>query len=261
MSLKPLHNPDDGPLLVAGLMSGSGTNLRRIIEWQLDIEKSEGKSPYRIAVIFSNDIRSKAPEIGRDFDVPVVIRDMRAWYAKRGAPRTDLALRRDFDAETVRALSPFGVKVAVYGGYMAVATEVLIKAFLGINVHPADLSVLDERGRRRFTGDHAVLDAILAGEKTVASSTHIIEPEVDGGRLLMISAPVPVEIPPGADMSDSKTQHDVADSNQDMLKQGGDWIIFPRTIEYIARGRYAADERGALYFDGQPIPYGLKLTK
>lgn len=259
MTLKLLHNPDEGPLQIAGLMSGSGTNLRRIIEWQIEIEKREGKALYQMAVIFSNDVRSKAPEIGRDFDIPVVIRDMRAWYAKRGAPRTDLMLRRDFDAETVRAFSPYGVNVAVYGGYMAVASEVLIKSFLGINVHPADLSILDEKGRRRFTGDHAVLDAILAGEPTVASSTHIIEPEVDGGRLLMISEPVTIYIPPGADLTDSKVQHDVAGANQDRLKEKGDWAIFPRTIEYIARGRYAADEKNNLYFDGKPIPHGLRL--
>lgn len=258
--LIPLVKLDDAPMRVAGLMSGAGTNIRRIIEWQLKLEKEEGRSPFEVVVIFSNSAESKAVEIGRDFDIPVVVRDMKAWYAKRGAPRSDMNLRRIFDSETVKALSPYRVQVAVYGGYMAVATDVLINAFLGVNVHPADLSITDEKGKRRFTGDHAVLDAILAGEKTIASTTHIIEPEVDGGRILMISDPLEVEIPPGGDLNNPQSARQIADMNQERLKREGDWVIFPKTIEYLARGRFAQDERGVLYFDGKAIPNGLRYS-
>lgn len=258
--LTPLVKLDDAPMRVAGLMSGSGTNIRRIIEWQLKLEKEEGRSPFEVVVIFSNSAESKAVEIGRDFDIPVVVRDMKAWYGKRGAPRSDMNLRRIFDSETVKALSPYRAQVAVYGGYMAVATDVLINAFLGVNVHPADLSITDEKGRRRFTGDHAVLDAILAGEKTIASTTHIIEPEVDGGRILMISDPIKVEIPPGGDLNNPQSARQIADMNQERLKREGDWVIFPKTIEYLAKGRFAQDERGVLHFEGKPIPNGLRYS-
>lgn len=258
--LTPLVKLKNAPMRVAGLMSGSGTNIRRIIEWQLKLEKEEGHPPFEMVVIFSNNAESKAAEIGRDFDIPVIIRDMKAWYAKRGAPRTDMKLRREFDSETVKALSPYEVQAAVYGGYMAVATDVLINAFLGVNVHPADLSIKDEKGGRRFTGDHAVLDAILAGEKTIASTTHIIEPKVDGGRILMVGPPVAVEIPEGADLENPQSAREIADMNQEKLKREGDWIIFPKTIEYIAKGRFTVDERGMLHFDGKPIPDGLRYS-
>lgn len=258
--LTPIVKLDNAPLRVAGLMSGSGTNIRRIIEWQLRLEKENGKAPFEVVAIFSNNAGSKAVEIGRDFDIPVIVRDMKSWYAKRGTHLTDMKLRRVFDSETVKALSPYKVQVAVYGGYMAVATEVLINAFLGVNVHPADLSITDEKGKRRFTGDHAVLDTILAGEKTIASTTHIIEPEVDGGRLLMISKPIAVEIPAGTDLSDLQSARKIAEMNQERLKKEGDWIIFPKTIEYLANGRFTQDEQGILHFDGKPIPHGLRYS-
>lgn len=258
MSLKPLHDPKSGPLRVVGLLSGSGTNLRRILEHETRLRKERGESPFRVAVIFSDSSESKAAEIGRDYDRPVVIRDIRAFYRARGRKKSDLSLRPDFDRDTVRSLSPFEVSAAAYAGYMSVASSVLIQAFLGVNVHPADLSV-EENGRRKYTGDHAVLDAIRAGEKTIGSTTHLIEERVDYGRILIISPPVPVEIPAGADLSNPETAKKVAAENQDRLKEKGDWIIFPQTLEYLAEGRFAADGQGLLHFDGKPIPKGLRI--
>ena len=257
--LKPLHDPKQGPLRVVGLMSGSGTNLRRILEHETRLEKERGESPFRVAVIFSDSSESKAVEIGRDYDLPVVIRDIRAFYQARGRKKSDLSLRPDFDRDTVRALSSFEVSAAAYAGYMSVASPVLIQAFLGINVHPADLSI-EENGRRKYTGDHAVLDAIRVGAKTVGSTTHLIEERVDYGRILIISPPVPVQIPAGADLANPETARQVAAENQNRLKEKGDWIIFPQTLEYLAEGRFAEDQQGLLYFDGKPIPKGLKLN-
>ena len=243
---------------VAGLMSGSGTNLRRILEHETLLKKERGASPFRVTVIFTDSAESQAAVIGRDYDRPVITRDIRAFYQSRGRKKSDLSLRPDFDRETVQALSPFGVSVAAYAGYMSVASPVLIQAFLGVNVHPADLSI-EENGRRKYTGDHAVLDAIRAGDKTLGSTTHLTEERVDYGRILLISPPLPVEITAGADLSNPETAQKVAAKNQERLKEKGDWIIFPRTLEYLAEGRFAADGQGRLHFDGKPIPRGLRI--
>jgi folate-dependent phosphoribosylglycinamide formyltransferase PurN len=256
--LRPLHDPSTGPLRIAGLMSGSGSNLRRILERERALAAERGASPFRVAAIFSDTWNSKAPEIGRDFDLPVVVRDIAAFYAARGKPRRDMVLRAEFDATTVETLRPFQARAAAYAGYMSVATAPLIEAFLGINVHPADLSV-EENGRRKLVGDHAVRDAILAGQKEIRSTTHIIEPLVDGGRLLVVSPPIPVVVPPGTDLSDKIVAKRVAQEHQERLKEAGDWIVFPKTLEWIADGRIAQDERGVLHFDGRPIPHGVRM--
>jgi len=259
MKLKPLHDPAEGPLRIVGLMSGSGTNLRRILEHQEHLTHEAGRPVYEVAAIFSDAWNSKAVEIGRDHDLPVLVRDLRAWLKKRGIPRSDLKRREEFDCATVEALRPFRAKAAAYAGYMSLATPPLIQAWLGVNVHPADLSVTLPDGKRKWTGAHAVADAIAAGEKFLHSSTHLIEPECDMGRLFMISAALPVEIPAGADLSNPATLDQVASQNQDRLKQKGDWIIFPRTLEAIARGQFQTDSAGNFYFQGQPIPQGLRL--
>ena len=260
MSLELLHDPADGVLKVLALMSGSGTNIRRLLELERSIAREEGASPFEVAVIFSNDVESKAPEIGRDFAVPVLINDMKAWYDRKGASTKDMELRAEFDTMTIKMVEPFGVKLAAYGGYMAIATEPLLDAFLGVNVHPADLSI-KEGDSRKYTGDRAVRDAIVAGEETICSSTHIIEAKVDMGRLFFISAPVEVCLPPEADINDNELLSRISDEHQDTLKEKGDWVIFPKTVEDIARGKFAVDDNGLLYFEGRQIPDGVRLTQ
>ena len=164
MTLKELYHPESGRMRIAGLMSGSGSNLRKIIEHGRATEDREGRAPYHVVVIFSDNPASNAEKIGNDYKIPVIIRDLEAFYKGRGKPRRDLAVRAGFDQGTVEALKPFNVDVAAYAGYMSIATDLLINAFLGVNVHPADLSVMNG-DRRKYTGDHAVRDAILAGEE------------------------------------------------------------------------------------------------
>jgi phosphoribosylglycinamide formyltransferase-1 len=258
--IKTIHNPEEGPLKLVGLMSGSGTNIRKILEHQIKLEKQAGTSLFKMVVLFSDNANSNASKIGMEYDIPVITRDIAGFYAKRGKKRSDLSIRPEFDAETVKALSPFEVKVGVYGGYMSVATSPLIHAFLGVNVHPADLSI-EEGGKRKFTGDHAVRDAIAIGEKTIAATTHIIEDAVDQGPILMISPPLPVMVKKGWDLSNPEHLNEAEAFNQERLKENGDWLIFPKTIEYLAQGRYGRDETSTLYCDGQPIPHGIRYEE
>ena len=260
MALRPLYDPSQGTMRIVGLMSGSGTNIRKILEYQEELKQREGRYIYQMVCIFSDNAESRAVEIGKDYDLPVIVHDISSFYKKRGAPRTDLKLREEFDQLTVKMLSVFEAKVAVYGGYMSLATKPLIDAFIGVNVHPADLSV-EENGTRKWTGAHAVLDQIKAGEKFLRATTHLIEPECDMGRIFMISEPVKVEIPEGADLTDPDQLKKIADHNQNRLKEKGDWVIFPKTIEEIARGNFQVDESGNFYYKGKPIPKGIKIEQ
>ncbi len=259
MILTPLYNPARGIMRVAGFMSGTGSNLRKIIEHGKKIEAEKGRAPYEVVVILTDNPDSKALEIGGDYDIDVIVRDIRKFYKDRGKPLSDLSVRTEFDRENVRILRPYRIDVAAYAGYMAIATAPLINAFLGVNVHPADLSVVDENGRRKYTGDNVVRDAILARERQLRASTHIIEQKVDYGRILMISAPLVVELPEDFDFNNAELVKRVAKDHQDRLKEVGDWVIFPRTLEYIAVGRFARDENGMIYFDGEPKPNGVRL--
>lgn len=258
MALKELYHPESGRMRVVGLMSGSGSNLRRIIDHGRAIEEKLGRSPYEVVAIFSDNAMSNANKIGREYGIPVIVRDLNTFYKDRGKPRRDLSVRAEFDEGTVKALKPFNINVAAYAGYMSIATSVLINSFLGVNVHPADLSIMDG-DKRRYTGDHAVRDAILAGEKQLRATTHVIEQQVDYGRILMISPPLEVYLPEGFNVNDKDQVNSASDAHQNRLKEIGDWIVFPRTLEYLADGKYSQDERGNLYFEDKHIPQGLRL--
>lgn len=257
--LTKIHNPRDGPMKIACLMSGSGSNVIEILK----AERANLNSEYRVEVIFSDQADSKAVEIGKRFDVPVVTRDVGAFYKARGWDTTkdpEMRIRPEFDSETVRVLSSFGINVAAYAGYMLRASPVLVRAFIGVNVHPADLTVVDEKGEARYKGDRAVAKAILAGERYLRSTTHMVEEAVDSNRgVLMVSRPVEVKLPQDFDPSNRQLVDRVAKEHQNQLKEIGDWEIFPRTLRDMAKGRYAHDEKNNLYYDNTPIPKGVML--
>ena len=260
MVLKKLHNPEDGQMRIVGLMSITGSNLARIIEYQKKIEREEGWAPYEVVAIFTDNPSSSAVKIGGDHNLPVVVRDLKAFCLERGTSKSDMDARREFDEGTVEALSKYGATVAAYAGYMSIATQSLIGAFLGVNVHPADLSIINDDGSRKYTGDHAVRDAILAGEKQLRSTTHIIERRVDHGRILMRSSPLEVVLPDGFDLGDETAVKRIAKEHQGRLKEIGDWVIFPRTLEYIAEGVFEEDDERRLYAYGKLIPNGLDAS-
>jgi len=271
MKLHELYNPiyNGLPMRVACFMSGSGTNARKIIEYQNQLGKD---CPYEVAVIFSDTWNSRATEIGKDYDLPVVMRDINSFYEKRGKKKwyfvknrkADAWTREEFDEETVKAISPYKPKAVALCGYMSAVSKPILNAFLGINVHPADLSIRED-GKRKFTGLHAVKDAILAGEKYLYSTTHIVRETVDYGEILMRSKALEVQLPIGFTLEElmkveNKDLLDgIVDEYQDRLKEIGDWVIFPKTLEMIAEGRFALDDNNNMYVDGVLMPNGYRL--
>ena len=81
---------------------------------------------------------------------------------------------------------------------MSITTRPLLDRYDGkiINVHPADLTVT-LNGERRYIGVHTCRDAILAGEKEIRSTTHVVREKVDNGEILVVSKPVPIILPKG----------------------------------------------------------------
>lgn len=81
-------------------------------------------------------------------------------------------------------------------GYMLKIYPPLLNFFDGalFNVHPANLNILDEKGKPKYVGDDTVYDAILDGEKATYSSIHIVTEKVDEGPVVVISKPLEVKI-------------------------------------------------------------------
>ena len=264
MNLRPLFDPlEEGrPMRVAAFMSGSGTNILRLLEHEKILREKEGRSPFQVVFLFCDrsDGSCKGERIALDRGIFYVSHDVRAFHKMRGLKRTvvtaqGLSARKEFDSVAAKLVEAFAIDVIALGGYMSYLT-------LGrcVNVHPADLSLLTPEGKRKYVGDQAVLDAISAGEKVLRSSTIWTDQGVDTGPLLMVSQPLTVEFqgPIETLVADPGRLSRVAEDHQRRLKETGDWKIFSRTIELIARGRFALDEENHVFLDGHPVPEGFR---
>lgn len=255
-ALKPIFDAQAAgrPLRLAAFMSGSGTNIRRLLE--------RNSAHYEIAFIFSDVASEKCQgqNIAREYGLPYFAYDTRRFHELKGQKRTvltpeGLAARREYDQVAAKLVEAFEVDLIALGGYMSFLTLPG-----GVNVHPADLSLVNDKGQRTYVGDDAVYDAILAGEKELRSSTLWIDQGVDSGPLLMVSEALSVELP--APLKELKTDPErlrvLADDHQEQLKERGDWVVFPLTMELIGQGRMALDEKGVAHLDGKAYPRGVR---
>ena len=264
MTLQPIFDPSEAgrPMRVAAFLSGSGTNILKLLERGREIREHEGTSPFEVVFVFSDrsDGESRGEAIALEHGLPYASYDVRAFHRLLGVRRTvttpeGMAARKAFDRVPKTLVKAFDIDVIALGGYMSYLT---LRGC--VNVHPADLSILNPDGTRKYVGDHAVRDAIAAGENVLRASTLWTDQGVDTGPLLMVSDPVQVDLPEPLESlrSDPARLARVADEHQDRLKEAGDWVIFPRTVEMIARGRFALDEQSRVYVDGEPAPHGYR---
>ena len=260
-----LFDPSKQPMRVACFMSGSGTNVRRIIEHQKKLELEKGKSPYEVVLIFTDNPESNAERIAKEYQIPFLLNDIKKFYGNRSLK--DMKVREEYDRKTLELIKPYEIDLIALAGYAWVLTKPLVSNYLIVNVHPADLSVKDENGKRKYVGLHHVpaMKAILAGEKFLHSSTHLVTENLDAGEILLISKPLKVKLPDGIGLEDLKKPENrellkkIAEEHQNKLKEVGDWKIFPLTLQWIAEGRFEMDEKRNVYLDGKLIRNGYRL--
>jgi folate-dependent phosphoribosylglycinamide formyltransferase PurN len=254
---------------VACFMSGSGTNARKIIERSQMLD-----ALYYVDLIFT-DVKDtaldksglkacNALDIAKEYGIDYNCIDIMDFYLSRGhSSKKDLSLRSEFDRLVVSAIEKSNIDIIALAGYMSITTRPLLDRYDGriINVHPADLS-LTLNGERKYVGVHTIRDAILAGEKEIRSTTHVVREKVDNGELLVISKPVPVILPTGVTLDQLREDREllnvVVEEHQDRLKREGDWVVYPLTVQMIAGGRFSF-ENGMIHLDSKPVPDGLRL--
>lgn len=267
MTVSPIYPYSaERKMRVALFISGSGTNGLKIIE-----KTNEPDSNYKVALIFSDikDERTnrsgekmcRAKDIAEKYGIAYECVDIRDFYSDRGLKRTDLSIRPDFDRLILEKLAGYDLDLVANAGYMSIMTPVLLERYAGkvVNVHPADLSIMDG-DKRKYVGIHVVEEAILAGEPEIRSTTHIVREEVDHGEILVISSPVKIRLDVSIEEldSDKVIREKVVSSYQDQLKKKGDWVIYPMTIQMISEGRFGIGPAG-VYLDGENVPEGYKL--
>ena len=162
------HGASDGPLPIAVLASGQGTNLQALLD------TVHGREA-RIVAVASD--RPDAPALRRAGEAGVPA----ATFARADFP--DRAAR---DEAIAGWLADRGARAVVLAGYMALLTPGFLARFPGgvLNVHPSLLPA--------FPGLRAVEQAVEHGVKVFGVTVHFVDEGIDTGPIVAQRA---VELP------------------------------------------------------------------
>lgn len=263
------------------LLSGSGTNAERLLE------SIATDSPWRaVALATDRPETSRARELASLHSLPLIELDIKRFYAGRGMQTTSLGneagrrIRAEWTDELRRLIAPHNPDFGILAGFIPLTN--LTADFPCLNVHPGDLTV-EKDGRRILVGLHTipVEKAILMGMTALRSSVIVAQPyagggadEMDSGPILGVSGPITIDMmghtlqelqtiasrrlgerPAGgyADILDSVARH-----NQNRLKEGGDWIVFPKVVRDFALGLFGIDDAGVLWRMNPGEPFRIR---
>lgn len=196
---------------VAILMSGKGSNAKNILEhrhWYLNLNFS---------AIITDNMESNAQKLGQEYGIKTIV--------CTGSVRTK-ELRKIFFATLSKKLEEMNVQYVVYAGFMKVSPKEFVFRFPGINMHPSDLTRVDNNGLPLYRGMNALIDSVN-GESYVASTLYVVDDTIDAGFPLAVSRHVPV-LP--EDRENIVRLHE-------KLKQEGEHHLFPRMLSLLVKGR------------------------
>lgn len=245
----------DRPLRVVALFSGGASGVRYLLD-----QAPHCGERYEVVGAFTDD--PSAPGVGalEDRGVAVETNDIRTFYEERGADTDDMAVRADYDAETVERIDRFDADVVLLSGYMRIVTEPLLEEYPILNVHPADLAITDEGGDRVYVGHDPVYDAVTDGRTETRSTVHLVTAGVDEGPLVVRSRPFPVRTEQVSTLREFGAEDALrayVDAHQEWMKWDGDGPALATALRLVADGAVAYAEDGGLLVDGEPEPYDL----
>jgi len=256
------------PARTAILLSGEGSNAEAILRYC-----RSGKRAFSPELIVTDTPRSRAGEIAGAAELPLLLSDIRAFYASFGEESIRLdtprrrELRRAWSDGVARELERNGIELVLFAGFVPMTS--LTEKLPCLNVHPGDLTVTAPDGSRPFAGLHykPVEDALCRGEKVLRSSVILAQPytgsgqrDMDSGPVIGVSPEIPVEITPDTPetlsalraartgRADDRLRR-LAESHIKRMKLLGDHVIFSPAAEDFARGRFALDDNGGLLYE------------
>ncbi len=175
---------------IAVLVSGGGTNLQALIDYEKQAVANAGSCPYHIVLVASNTKRAYALERAKAAGIPTEIRSpvqvlgpalLSATMDEKRELVSDamLDLCREYKAEAI-----------VLAGYLSVLKGNIIEAYKDriINLHPA---LLPKYGGVGMWGHNVHEAVIAAGETESGCTVHLVDSGCDTGRIL-VQKKVPV---------------------------------------------------------------------
>ena len=170
--------------------SGSASSLKYLFKHDFNLNRK-----YGIVGAFTDLKDASGIAFVKQVGIKLKCLDIHDWCRSHNKKITDLKARQSYFAEVGALIRGFQADVIILSGFMRIITEPLLSEYKNriLNVHPSDLTILDEQGQRKYTGTDAVAKAIAAGEESTRSTIHLVTADIDAGPIITLSAPLPVE--------------------------------------------------------------------
>lgn len=193
-----------GPLPIAVLVSGSGTNLQALLD---SVHEREAQ----VVAVASGSPGAPALRRAMTRGIPTAVFE-RSAYADRG--ERDLAL--------AGWLAERGARLVVLAGYMELLSSAFLERFEGavINVHPSLLPA--------FPGLHAIEQALAYGVKVFGVTVHFVDAGVDSG---------PVILQDSVALPDARDPDEVLSALRPL-----EHSLLPQAVRLFASGRLRIDQ-------------------
>lgn len=195
---------------IAVLISGAGTTLKNLIEWQ-----RRGELGVEFALVISSNANAKGLDYARDDKIP-----------------TEIVSRKCFANSDEHCEAVFGlcrrhqVNLAVMGGYLEFLKIPSDFENRVTNIHPSLIPAFCGKG---FYGDRVHKAVIEMGAKLTGCTVHFVDNQFDHGPIIAQRA-CPV------------LDCDTAESIQGRVGEL-EFQLYPEVIDAIARGRVSVEDR------------------
>lgn len=175
---------------IAVLVSGGGTNLQALIDYEKQAGANAGGCPYHIVLVASNTKRAYALERAKAAGIPAEVRSPVQVLGPALISAT-MDEKRELVSDAMLDLCrEYKVEAIVLAGYLSVLKGSIIEAYKDkiINLHPA---LLPKYGGVGMWGHNVHEAVIAAGETESGCTVHLVDSGCDTGRIL-VQKKVPV---------------------------------------------------------------------
>ena len=167
---------------VAVLVSGGGTNLQALIDYQAE---KGAECPYNICVVISDHKDAFALERAAKAGIPTTVRSPYSVMGKDVAMAADRDSKRTAGSNAMlEDCKKYGAQIVVEAGCLTVLAGDILSVYSDriINLHPA---LLPKFGGVGMWGHHVHEAVLAAGEKESGCTVHLVNEVCDGGRILL----------------------------------------------------------------------------
>ena len=190
---------------VAVLVSGGGTNLQAILDFERDGKLTDGE----VTLVVSSKDGVKALTRAENYGIKNVV------VERKGKSQAD------FEKELVSVLEENDIEVIVLAGFMCILSKDFTDRYPDriINVHPSLIPSFCGEG---FYGLKVHEAALAYGVKVTGATVHFVNEIPDGGKIIMQKA---VKVKKG----------DSPESLQKRVMEEAEWQILPAALEKVCQ--------------------------